>query len=172
MGTTGAGTQGFDAPIYLAIWTYRQRAATIHTYTQRLCVWLQFSVCSNERRSQRHTQVSHKWKAMSWKSMNKCAYVFIGVYDCELDTHREWIYTVWKDEEQTTVPSMAWRCVHVRYPTTLCSWWEVPTWTCREPETNTKCHSTEISAVIIKKHMEAQCIHVQNNELKKLMMPI
>lgn len=29
-----------------------------------------------------------------------------------------------------TVPSMAWRCVHVMYPTTLCSWWEVPTWTC------------------------------------------
>lgn len=42
----------------------------------------------------------------------------------------------WASAASLTVPSMAWRCVHVRYPTTLCSWWEVPTWTCRGKKRN------------------------------------
>lgn len=93
----------------------------------------------------------------------------------ETESERE---RVWTCVEHVTVPSMAWRCVHVRYPTTLCSWWEVPTWTCRGPETNmTWCwneqHQSPLNMCARVKHVrkqQRQLAHTSGGET--LLIPV
>lgn len=150
MGTTGWGTRE-------AWCIHLSRYLDIETHTG-LCVlldgcslWLlqQETVPQHTHKAKipPPTHSQHKTSCSVRAGVKKWSHKYFCV--CVFERHK-------KQQNVLTVPSMAWRCVHVRYPTTLCSWWEVPTWTCRGAETNTtRCHSAALKRATSKPAKQA-----------------